>query len=280
VTGVQTCALPIWIQFESALGLVKGKSRTYGSIFPWPVFILTQVFAASFNIGVLGATLLKVAGSDLAFGWQSTLQLSDAAVYKAVTILSSPWSAFISEPIAHPSLAQIEGTRIILKDSIARLATPDLISWWPFLCLCILFYGLIPRMFLLILAVVMKSSSLRSISLENFACDRLIFRMNRPVFETQGVSEEIRPVSATPGFIASTIPSVTSSGASALVLVPEEIAGDVNDEDLSALIFRQTGMTVLDKIPVTLEISSDRPELARRLSNVEDTGLVIVMEAW
>ena len=61
---------------EAVAGLVRGKRQIYGSLFYWPVFILAQIFGVWFNLGVLGTTFMKVLGSDVAFGWQSTVQFS------------------------------------------------------------------------------------------------------------------------------------------------------------------------------------------------------------
>ena len=90
-------------KFQAAWGLAKGKSRCYGDVFPFPLFILTQTFAVFFNSGIIAATLLKVLGSDLAFGWQSTVQLSSDAVYALVRFVALPWSFVVNEPLAPPT---------------------------------------------------------------------------------------------------------------------------------------------------------------------------------
>ena len=74
---------------ESVMGLIRGKRRIYGSLFYWPVFILAQIFGVGFNLGVLGVTFMKVLGSDVAFGWQSTVQFSAQTVFKLVQVYRS-----------------------------------------------------------------------------------------------------------------------------------------------------------------------------------------------
>ncbi|MEA3417079.1 MAG: DUF2868 domain-containing protein [Thermodesulfobacteriota bacterium] len=56
-------------------GLIRGKKQIYGSLFYWPAFILSQIFGIGFNIGVLCTTIVKVMGSDIAYGWLSTVQV-------------------------------------------------------------------------------------------------------------------------------------------------------------------------------------------------------------
>jgi hypothetical protein len=162
---------------QLAIGLAQGKKRIYGSLFYWPVFILSQVFGIGFNLGVLSATLLRVLGTDIAFGWQSTVQLSTHMVYDLVKIIAVPWSWFVPSDVAYPSLAEIEGSRIVLKDGIYHLATQDLVSWWPFLCLAVLFYGLLPRITLLIVGLIAQNRVLGKQEFTHSACDQLMHRM-------------------------------------------------------------------------------------------------------
>ncbi len=67
-----------------AYGIIKSKNVLYGSLFYWPIFRLAQLFGITFNIGLLTTTFTKIITSDLAFGWQSTLQLSNSAIEKMV----------------------------------------------------------------------------------------------------------------------------------------------------------------------------------------------------
>ena len=68
----------------SAMGLIREKTHAHGSLFLWPMLSLIQILALGFNVGVLAATLLKVMGADIAFGWQSTLQVSEQFVFTPV----------------------------------------------------------------------------------------------------------------------------------------------------------------------------------------------------
>lgn len=96
--------------FEAVMGMVRGKGQVYGSLFYRPVFILAQIFGVGFNLGVLGATLMKVLGSDVAFGWQSTVQFSAQTVFKLVQAIALPWSWLVPSDFAYPTFYQVEGS--------------------------------------------------------------------------------------------------------------------------------------------------------------------------
>ncbi len=166
----------------SALGLVRAKHRIYGSLFLWPLFILGQVFALGFNTGVLITTLARVFFSDTAFGWQSTLKVGPELVHGLVSALALPWSWLFPAGIGVPTMEQIAGSRMILKDGIYHLTTADLISWWPFLCLCVFFYGFIPRLVLVGVGLWMKKQSIAALSFDHAPCQRLLTRMTTPLF--------------------------------------------------------------------------------------------------
>ena len=119
------------------------QRRELAVLLLWPAFILMQLGGIGFNLGVLGTTLSKVVFSDMAFAWQSTLQLSPELVAELVRWIALPWSWIV--PQAYPSLAQIQGSQMVLKVGIEHLATTDLVAWWPFLCCSVAVYGLLPR---------------------------------------------------------------------------------------------------------------------------------------
>ena len=130
--------------FTAVLDLVKLKNRIYGRLFFWPVFILVQIYGLAVNTGILAGTLVRVLGTDLAFGWQTTLNAAPETVWILVRGLALPWRWAMPSSLAHPGMEQILGSRIILKEGIDALATADLTAWWPFLCFCIFFYGILP----------------------------------------------------------------------------------------------------------------------------------------
>lgn len=275
------------IRIESAFGVIKGKSKIYGHLFPWPVFILSQVFGVFFNIGALSATLLRVVGSDLAFGWQSTLKLSADAVYKAVSIISVPWSWAVGEPISHPTLSQVEGSRMVLKDGISSLVTYDLVSWWPFLCFVLLFYALAPRICFLWGGLFVRRSLLNRIDFQQIIFDKLLLRMTTPILDTEGEVQESPAKKPFHGSIVEgrgepeiqVLEESSITGEDLMVFIPEDIYDRVRGDELERHVKKTLGKGVSRKIRVALDFFEDEGVITSNISH-GDQSLLIVMEAW
>lgn len=274
---------------DAVKGLLKGKRQIYGSLFYWPVFILAQVFGVAFNLGVLGATLLKVLGSDIAFGWQSTVQFSARAVFDLVQFIALPWSWFVPAHISHPSLSQIHGSHMVLKDGVYHLATTDLVSWWPFLCLSVLFYGLAPRTILLTTGFFALKRRLGRIGFRHAACERLRHRMRTPLITTEGSPEDSDPQTdamegkrdgadpASPGT------GTASTGSDLIVLVPGEIFDDCRDDELENVLSLSLGYSIRKKIRFGDDEKEDRKVIEEILRTNQAEGpaaLMILKEAW
>jgi len=175
-------------RLDEALVFIRTKKQAYGDLFFWPLVILVSLFALFFSLGALGGTLFRVAFSDVAFGWQSTLAATPVVVHDLVTLVSMPWTAWVPEALTGPTLEQIDGSRIVLKQGIAALATKDLVSWWPFLCLSMVCYAIVPRVLVIGGAVLAQRSALKRFDFQKPRFRRLIVRMKSPVMDI-GVEE-------------------------------------------------------------------------------------------
>ena len=269
---------------SAILGLVRGKKQIYGSLFYWPIFISAQLFGIGFNLGILGTTLLRVLGTDMAFGWQSTVQVSERVVHGIVKWLAVPWSWFVPPELALPTLAQIEGSRLVLKDGIYDLATPDLVAWWPFLCFAVLFYGLLPRIVLFFFGQMTQKYLLDKIELTHGACDQLVDRMITPRvrFGTPGKS---RP-KATIATVSDEPPVAVDNrrkDKKFIVLIPDDIFEACSDEDLEITIGQTLGGHVVEIIRIG-NADSDEAIVPDRLipAGPENgwTHILILQEAW
>jgi hypothetical protein len=176
-------------QMESFLGTFRLRQGCSGEVMLWPVVSLLQWFGVAFNVGVLAATLWLVTVSDRAFGWQSAVRFEPDQVHAVVKLMARPWSWYLPEGTGLPTLEEVKGSRIILKDGIRSLATDDLVSWWPFLCLAVGFYGLCPRLILLGTSWGLGRRALQHLDYSHVACDRLFERMTSGVLETSGGTE-------------------------------------------------------------------------------------------
>ncbi|MCP3891710.1 MAG: DUF2868 domain-containing protein [Desulfobulbaceae bacterium] len=267
--------------FSHAFGIFRANNTTYGSLFYWPFFNLAQLFGVSFNIGLLATTLVKVATTDLAFGWQSTIQFSNFAILRMVETLSLPW-AWLFENGGHPSLAEIEGSRIILKDGIYHLVTSDLIAWWPFLTMCLLCYGLLIRLLLLSIGSLIERQQLQAFSPDTPAYIGLIRRMSTPIVTTQAIAEAGQEkIEAKVLQEHKQESQVKSQLSPQLVLIPDDIFSACTVDDLRPLLKLQ-GLS-----PYTtqrfLAGYEDDQELLQTLASQpwqKGQGLFIVMEGW
>ncbi|MCI5158862.1 MAG: DUF2868 domain-containing protein [Candidatus Electrothrix sp. AUS1_2] len=157
-----------------------------------------------FNVGVLAATLFKVIGADVAFGWQSTLQITPASVHELVQWIALPWSWLPDNFI--PTLRQIEGSRLVLKEGIYLLENTDLTSWWPFLCLSVLCYGLLPRLLLLLIVSMQQRRNLAELDFRQGYFRQTLHRMRTPRVSTAARRESTGTGSAAPLSALSALP--------------------------------------------------------------------------
>jgi hypothetical protein len=263
-----------------------GKTKTvYGSVFFWPIFLLAQLFGIFFNIGILGIMFIKVAITDLAFGWQTTLQVAPESVLRFVEIAALPWSWLFSPPIAHPTITQIIGSKMILKDGIFHLATGDLVAWWPFIFLAVFFYAFVPRLILAGAGFYLKYRAIQSIDFNHAACDRLMIRMKTPEVYTGSqpyqpkVPDEKRVVSH------DTDVQITDSAMTpAIVLVPEEVFEQFCNAQLDKKLTESLGMRAEAIISVEMDAKKDSDHLKQVYSEKQRKNIsyqtVIVQEAW
>ncbi|RPJ79918.1 MAG: DUF2868 domain-containing protein [Deltaproteobacteria bacterium] len=257
-------------------------------MFFWPFFILMQVFAVCFNMGILLSLILKVIVSDLAFGWQSTLQFSAQVVHQAVVLFSLPWSWFVPPDLAHPTIEQIEGSRIVLKDGIYHLSTSGMISWWPFLCLSIVFYGLLPRIILLLTGIIGQRRALTRIDFQTADCDQLIRNLTTPEIHTSGSS--IEPALDSESF-SSTIqqngfldnPPLPATGNTIIAIVPDDIDESCPIDKLQARITRVTGHRLVQKISFgadAVKSIESIKEILNLAPENRNAGILVLQEAW
>ncbi len=162
---------------EEATGDLRGIWSLYGPLFRWKSFTRIQEWALSFNCGALLAVLLTVLFSDRAFGWQTTLQLDPEWLHSAVRASAIPWSWLAGEGIGYPTLEEISGSRIVLKDGIRALSSENLVSWWPYLSLGIVFYGLFPRFAFNLWGRLKSNRSLKALSFSHAEANRIAERI-------------------------------------------------------------------------------------------------------
>jgi hypothetical protein len=258
------------------------------------MFSLVQILALSFNIGVLAATLLKVIGADIAFGWQSTLQVSEQFVFTLVQSIALPWSWFVPVSIAYPSLAQIEGSQMVLKEGIYHLATQDLVSWWPFLCLAVLFYGLLPRLALFFVGLIGERRNLARLQFRGTAHRQLLQRMTTPRVSSQAlrtvhVEQPFSPdpphqnepkIKKKPQVV---VPKNQVARHATITLIPDELYDQCPLNTLQGLVQERLGVAVHETLRTGEEYADDQlvfDQLAKKNRKSTIKNIIILQEAW
>jgi len=264
---------------EQLSGNIHAYGDLYSRIFMLPIFLLVQLAAMGFNLGILAALLFKVMTTDLAFGWQTTLQAGAEAVARLVEIIALPWSWLLPAGVGYPDLAQIQGSHIILKEGIRHLSSTALTSWWPFLCLCVTVYGLLPRLLLYGGGRIMLRYLLKTFRFDSARHQRLLLRMQTPILSTSEAEHQTpeQPFDEPGNRPAREQHPLPAQKYTAVLLVPEEIADEYPIDALCARIGRETGYTITKTIfcdPYDPNIRADMP-LAEAAQTV-----MILQEAW
>jgi hypothetical protein len=222
-----------------------------------------------------------VTTSDLAFGWQSTIQFSDTAILKLVEVLALPWDWFAGD-WGHPDLAEIAGSRIILKDGIYHLTTSDLVAWWPFLAMSLLCYGLLVRLAFYALGSWLKKRATAKFNPNTPDCLALLRRMATPAVTSQAPAEKVFRQETQNNKSTVTTPSVRQDHLSPqLVLVPDDITGLFDTDELRAVL-QAHGLLLRSTQPFFISYEDDQ----RLIESIKEKdwqnyeGLCLVMEGW
>ncbi len=256
----------------------------------WPVFIAVQLGGIGFNLGVIGTTLAKVVFSDIAFGWQSSLQLSAEAVARLVQWIALPWSWAV--PHAYPNLEQIQGSQIVLKEGMAYLTTDALVAWWPFLCAAVVTYGLLPRIALCTLGLTQLRGALNQLHFAGLSIRPLLQRMAAPRVDTNGIAKmqriEVPVVPSCRDTRSNSAPagqgvSATPDASTWFVLIPDEIFDDCPLPTLIERLKSRTGSAPVSCLRFGTPGASEAEILAPLVGSANKAklaGVLLLQEAW
>ncbi len=165
-------------------GLIQANYALYGPASYLPVLVPAQVFGIGFNLGAILMTMALIWFADLGFGWGSAMNIRPETIQGLTQLIALPWSWLFGEGVGVPSLEQIAGTRISLKDPLYVLDADHLRSWRWFLVLAVITYGLLPRIALLGLSVYKQRRSLAALPFTHQNAQAPYARMITPSLET------------------------------------------------------------------------------------------------
>ncbi len=266
---------------EQLFGQISQKQTTYGSLFLWPFFLLFQLFGICFNIGVLLTSLLLITISDIGFGWQSTIQFSSQTVHQLVRYLAVPWTWLLKSGY-YPSFNEIEGSRIILKEGIYSLSTAHLTSWWPFLILCVIVYGLLPRVGLMIIGIWQTNRCLHRLHFKQSSFSSIIRRMTTPIVNSSGLPDHGGPDAQKIARTRHKQKNSSSFNRPALVLIPDDLYSDCDKEVLGQLLLNNLGIQVEETQRIDNDYMAEQQLIADLGSSMAGSNrmILILAEGW
>ncbi|MHB9005740.1 MAG: DUF2868 domain-containing protein [Limisphaerales bacterium] len=257
-------------RLRARLAVLGRKREIYGSLTTWPILVVTQLFAVGYNLGVIGLLLAQVAATDLAFGWQSTLDLSPDAVHRLASAMAAPWAWIAPSP--HPSLPQIEGSRFSYAGGIAGMDPTALASWWPFLVYSVAGYGLLVRAGLLALASFMLRRTIARWPFDHEGCNALARQLTGPVIHAQDDTSPLHiPELASPSA------PPPPSGRPCLALIATELVPSV--ELANRLLAQAFQATATKALPVQIDHPSGNAGALQAISDSAASGDTVVVVA-
>lgn len=163
-----------------ALSGWRASRSTTARVGKWLMLAISQAFTIGFFVGALGALFALVSFTDLAFGWSTTLELSPQSLVRWVQTSAAPWAAWL--PQAAPT------AELIVQSQYFRAAgspanAQQLGGWWPYVVMCLLIYGLLPRLLLLLLSRWRLAVATQHLLLDDPQVQALLERLQTPWVE-------------------------------------------------------------------------------------------------
>ena len=185
---------------ERMLGWLPSKAQKYLSqvrinplLLNWLVIKRSQMLALLFSLGLLLALLGMVATQDIAFAWSTTLQVTPESFHRFLSVLAFPWREWL--PAAVPSVALIEQSQYFrlgeTLDSGMVANAAKLGEWWKFLACATLFYAIIVRFGMWLLASFGFQRALKKSLMSLEGVERLLYEMNTPLVTTTAPKREL-----------------------------------------------------------------------------------------
>ena len=181
---------PAWEDRVNSLLDERGSLADHG-VRRWYLVYVAQHFTVALNLGIIAVLLYLVAVSDLAFGWNTTLAVENDAVYHVFRTLSSPWQWAL--PAASPNAELVEISRYYRLEATLRegpVDAPELGTWWLFLLMCVIVYGLLPRLIMLVYSGSRLDASLLGAIRASAGSGQVLARMRSPLVVSRAPSAE------------------------------------------------------------------------------------------
>ncbi len=257
--------------------LLGRHQKIYTRIGKWQIFSWSQLFGVAFNIAALLSVFVLIATRDVAFGWSSTLDIDPTSILSVTNFLSWPWHAWL--PAAVPDLPLIEASHYFrLQNGAANGVSPKVLGhWWPFVMLCLAFYGLLPRLLLLLFCKARLSSAYVQ-TLQHFPGRKeLLTRLNSALIETRASEHESNVDEGIPAINKSQHQRISE----ALILINWAGLKVENTRLLDEILAAgQLTMKAMFKAGTNCSLEDDEQVIAEVGKLAADTPIGIILKAW
>lgn len=173
-------------QITGIFNRARSRHVIYHGIERWALFSVTHLGGFAFSMGALAACTYLIIFSDLAFAWNTTLDISADFFHRIIAAVSTPWALVFSDLVPTPDL--VESTRYFRLDgnySGVHSSALTAGGWWPFLICTLIFYGLIPRFIFLMFSRFSLFRAQKKAPFLSAEFDSLYRRLTSPIFSSQ-----------------------------------------------------------------------------------------------
>ncbi len=158
----------------------------------WIIIKRSQIIVLFFSLGLLLALVGVIVTKDIAFSWSTTLHISPEIFHSFLHTIAFPWRELA--PSAVPSLELIEQSQYFrlgdkLDEEMIAHAS-QLGEWWKFLAFSTLFYAILLRFGIFILASFGLSAAIKQSLLTLNGTTKLLREINEPIISTHADKSE------------------------------------------------------------------------------------------
>ena len=275
-------------RMQAGMGIIRARLGEHRSTLKWPFLVTLQSFGLGFAASIPLTTLVLMAGSDRGFGWQTSLprMLSPENIECGVRLASLPWSWMPAQWATQPNTDSIHNSRVSYISDGSNLTDGAVKAWGPFLVLCTTFWGFLPRVLLLVVALRGQRKALDELWLNDCRCDGLFRRLTTPILAPPSENGSNKPATVPHSIPARHVDSkIPVQWGKCIVMVPCDLRDFVesNHHILESLLERHRGLQIHQTLIVGESAANNRQVLQKltdaEWSNTRDRQIVYLEDA-
>ena len=232
-------------------GELRRRLSGRGALLGGAVASLLHGYGLAAALGIVASIGLFRTVSDQDYGWSThSGWLTDERMHAVVTATALPWRWLAGEGVGHPTLEQVRGTRVFRGQGGGRAPDGASAAWSAFLLWNAVFYGVLPRLLLVVAGRCRFRQSLAGFDFDRY--DAVWRRMASPAFGIEAPADTPAPA-GNPG----SVQTHATPGAGVL-WVPESLDSPALRESIARALRRH------DFEVVDVESLPDLPSHRRR----------------